>query len=523
MLGRELRGDPRTFQLEATSVGYELEPFANVGLDADLLEALIDAHERDALPRLARLWRYYRNTLGEATAEGGSDGPPGQAVGLPPRLTEITQLSRDDRFSRETVIENDIMWRVHTLADFMFPAPPRIVSRADDEAKAEAIQEIVEAVIRANGGTDLWHNAVLLGSVYGFVDFMVDAGGLFGLRSRGELRDQRNVPGEAPSKNTAGRAAALAAAHVSIETVEAPRAIPLINGADYREIDAYILHFNQPANAVKRPGLLERLAHSWTHGFGKRGNRKRDCVTVTEIHTADRMQRYEDGVLVAEAINRIGRLPVVHVQNLNQPLCYEGLSDVEALIPLQDELNIRLSDRANRVTMQSFRMWLGKGIDGFTDRPVGPGQMWVTDNLEASIESFGGDAASPSEEAHIREIREAMDRASGVTPAAAGHIQSRVGNLSSENAMRISLIGTINRTRRKREAYGAGIEAVCAMVLHALDAAGVFHTKPEERVVEVTWTDPLPVDESRRIADAVAKRDLGVPAETLRRELGYGE
>ena len=42
---------------------------------------------------------------------------------------------------------------------------------------------------------------------------------------------------------------------------------------------------------------------------------------------------------------------------------FEGLSDVEPLISLQDELNTRLCDRANRVTMQSFRMWLGKGID----------------------------------------------------------------------------------------------------------------------------------------------------------------
>ncbi len=39
------------------------------------------------------------------------------------------------------------------------------------------------------------------------------------------------------------------------------------------------------------------------------------------------------------------------------PLSYEGLSDVEPLIPLQDELNTRLSDRANRVTYQAFNMF----------------------------------------------------------------------------------------------------------------------------------------------------------------------
>ncbi len=65
-------------------------------------------------------------------------------------------------------------------------------------------------------------------------------------------------------------------------------------------------------------------------------------------------------------------------------------------------------------------MYLGKGIDGFTDRPVGPGQMWSTDNPDAAIHEFGGDADTPSEDHHIREIREAMDKTSGVSPLAAG-------------------------------------------------------------------------------------------------------
>ena len=196
---------------------------------------------------------------------------------------------------------------------------------------------------------------------------------------------------------------------------------------------------------------------------------------------------------------------------------------MEPLIPLQDELNTRISDRANRVTMQSFQMWLGKGIDGFNEHPVGPGQMWVTDNLDASIESFGGDADSPSERAHLEELREAIDKASGVTPAAAGHIKARVGNLTSENALRISLMGTIAKIKRKRITYGAGIEALCGLVLHALDVYGLYRTKLSDREVRVVWSDPLPVDETRRISDAIAKAQLGVPLSALRAELGYAD
>jgi len=37
------------------------------------------------------------------------------------------------------------------------------------------------------------------------------------------------------------------------------------------------------------------------------------------------------------------------------------------------------------------------------------------------------------------------------------------------------------------------------------------------------WQDPLPPDETRRINDALAKAQLGVPLRVLRAELGYGD
>jgi hypothetical protein len=166
-------------------------------------------------------------------------------------------------------------------------------------------------------------------------------------------------------------------------------------------------------------------------------------------------------------------------------------------------------------------MYLGKGIEGFTERPVGPGQMWTTDEKEASIEAFGGDAASPSEEAHIREIREALDKASAVSPLAAGLIRAKVGTLSSENALRITLMGLLAKTQRKRITYGRGLAELAELILHALDLTGVLKTKPSDRRVQVVWPNPLPEDSSRRLADARLKVELGVPREQVLAELGY--
>ena len=504
---------------EDTDVTYQLAPFRSIPLDEPLLELLLAEHEAVAVPRLARLWNYYRNALAEPAATGASTEAPFQKVGLPPRLHNSPRLVRDDRFQREIVIENDIAWRIHTLVDFMFPAPPRLRSRADDPRKRAEIESVLGEIIEANGGNALWQDSALLGAVYGHVDFLLDSSRLASLPRRSASAASGPSPGAAPSSPAFRDLLERISDAVVIETIEAPRAIPLLNAADYRELDAYIMHIEQPVHGVEQDSLLRRLTRRLVSAGLERG--KRATVTVTEIFSTAAHQRYEDGTLVAESINRLGRIPVVHIQNLSQPYFYHGLSDVEPLIPLQDELNTRLSDRANRVTMQSFRMWLGKGIDGFTERPIGPGQMWMTDNLDASIEAFGGDADSPSERAHIEELREALDKASGVTPAAAGHIKARVGNLTSENALRISLMGTIAKVKRKRITYGAGIQRLCELILHALDVHGIYRTSPRDRRVEVAWTDPIATDETRRITDALAKAELGVPGHILRAELGY--
>jgi hypothetical protein len=242
---------------------------------------------------------------------------------------------------------------------------------------------------------------------------------------------------------------------------------------------------------------------------------------VTEIMSAGAWQRYENKELAEEGPMPWGFLPVVHIQNIAQPFYYEGWSDVEPLVPLQDELNTRLSDRANRITFQSFKMYLGKGIEGFEDKAVSPGRMWCTDNPEATIEEFGGDSSSPSEDLHIAEIREAIDKASGVAPVVAGIIKNKLGNLTSAVALRLTLMGMLSKTERKRFTYGEGLKKICGMALSILDSAGIYKTTAKEREVEVIFGSALPENEMEKLQEAKMKKELGVPPEQVLRELGY--
>lgn len=507
-------------------MGFELDSFGDLRLDADYLEWLVDVHAADIQRHFARQWDYYANptvdvvTSGAAGRKVGESGRPylqAQEVGLPARITGLVRSSQTGLFDsrsvgdiqrKEVVIENDIGWRVNAAADFLFGKPVGIVSKAPDGRKRKEIEAIIKAVFAANGGLGFFQDMAVLGSVYGFVDCLVRPSGIMSqLTSRTSTRPP-----------TSSLASVLQRAReIDLELIEAPRALPVLDEDDYHVITCYVQHFYQKKNAVnQKNSFLSRILAA----TGQRSD-TRQLVAVTEITSSEYWQRYEDKELVAEGEMSWGFLPVVHVQNIAQPYFYEGLSDVEPLIPLQDELNTRLSDRASRITFQSFKMYLGKGIEGFENKPVSPGRMWCTDNPEASIQEFGGDASAPSEQLHIAEIREAMDKTSGVTPVVAGVLRNRVGNLTSAVALRLTFMGMLSKNERKQHTYSEGTRDICRMILSMLDTAGLYKTDENERDVDVIFASPLPENLMEKLQEAQIKRELGVSTEQVLRELGY--
>jgi len=473
----------------------------------------IGAHARRLKPRYEKLWAYYRNPIELVRASGASVGVgtsrgwfrSAQEVGLPNRIVG-NGTAGDERGRREVVIENDIGWRVATMVDFMFGSPIRIESLARREKSKKRIEDALERIWETSGGIALMQDLAMLGHVFGHVDLLVrvDEEGLVGTRAWDADR------------------------WISIEPIDARRGVAVLSDQDYREIELYALHVGRVSSddggstrEAARRGWLDRLRSE------KRVKREGEDEegSVSEVFTPEGWLRVVDGDVVdrGEWTLLAGVLPIVHVQNMSQPFVYAGIGEVEALVSLQDELNTRLSDRASRVTMQSFKMYLAKGIDGFRGSSVGPGMVWSTDNPEASISSFGGDASSPSEDSHVIEIREAMDKISGVPPLAGGVVRAKIGNLSSGNALRIMLMSLIAKTMRKRVTYGRGIERASELVLEYLNAAGVLKTDPRDRGVRVVWGAMPVLDEGTLIEQGRAKLELGVDEERVLDELGFNE
>ena len=516
-------------------------------------------------PAYRRLWAYYRNPTVPAAATdaddaGGGDRPYRQAQewGLPSRITgsrpgpePLVGGRRVGGVARkEVVVENDIGWRVDTAVDYLFGRPVVVDSAAPDPARRRVIGELLRLVLAANGGVGFLQQVALIGAVYGFVDVLVkldpaddagqgdeygDGGRMKIGRGGGTGRNGHSVCGTEslgqPPVDSADAADPIAgdvleglachARRIRLEIVEPARALPLLHPGDCSAVAAYAQAYEvgEAGSNERAPvSILGRIFPSLGGGVAAPVSGK---TVVLDLLTPTRWQRYEGERLVAEGDNPLGVLPLVHVQNVAQPFTYTGVGEVEPLVALQDELNTRLSDRAHRIALQSFKMYLGRGVEGFLDQPVTPGRMWATDNPDATVAEFGGDAHCPSEEQHVADVREAMDKLSGVSPIAAGAIKGRVGRLTSAAALRVTLLALLARTERKRATYGSAVARLCELSLAWLDRAGLFATAPAERRVEIRWPDPIPANSVERLEEARAKRALGVPEELVLRELGY--
>lgn len=479
--------------------------------DADTLwgslSLAIAEHTRRELPRHEKLWAYYRNALGLVGAVGSPDSnSPGgwyrqaQESGLPRRIRGASGLAPRpgaEAGRREVVIENDIAWRVQTMVDFMFGRPVRFESLASDADTRATAERVLETVWERSGGIAMMQDAALLGHVFGHVDLLLRI-------------DESRLNGPPES----------AAEAFTIEPIDPRRGVPLMARDDYRVLDAYAVHARRPRPDRHR-GPVGRAFDALIRDDASEHTREHE--TITEVFAPGVRRVYRDGKRVSS--HRVGVLgdtvPVIHIQNVSQPFVYSGVGEVEPLVPLQDELNTRLSDRANRVTLQSFRMYLAKGIDSFDAAAIGPGTVWSTNNPDASIQPFGGDLYNPGEEAHIAEIREALDKISGVPPLAGGVVRAKLGNLSSANALRVTMMGLIAKTQRKRIAYGRGMERISSLILQALHESGSLRIGPQDRGVRTVWPGFVFEDERETLMAARQKQELGVDPGRILADLGH--
>jgi hypothetical protein len=100
-------------------------------------------------------------------------------------------------------------------------------------------------------------------------------------------------------------------------------------------------------------------------------------------------------------------------------------------------------------------------------------------------------------------------------------LKGKVGNLTSAVALRLTLMGMLSKTDRKRFTYSEGLNRICRVILAMLDTANIYKTGDADREMDVVFPNPLPEDAMEKLKEAQIKKEIGVSTEQVLRELGY--
>lgn len=261
----------------------------SAGLNEAVLELLVQEHESSVLPRLERMWAYFRNPLEPIGVTGLEHGASSgrwyraaQEMGLPSRIVGRRSSPKlDDRSTgrREVVVENDIAWRVQAMVDFLFGKPLQLVSGAAREATRDEIERVLEAVWEASGGVGMLQDAGLLGHVFGHVDFAV------------RIDEARLLEGV----GAGGDVAVLAAESIRVEPIDPRRGLAMLSPDDYRVLDGYVVRFEREMNEAVRGGVEGSGARRL---FGRDRAKAARERQLTELHTRLMLERQETEVLL---------------------------------------------------------------------------------------------------------------------------------------------------------------------------------------------------------------------------------
>jgi len=225
-------------------------------------------------------------------------------------------------------------------------------------------------------------------------------------------------------------------------------------------------------------------------------------VETVEIWTPASFRFVVGSQTVHEGPNPYGFIPFVHIPNLQPPNSPWGVSDLVDLIPLNRELNERMSDQADVIRYHADPPVVFRGVEEHSDLPVGPGTVWdLPRDADVALLEWRGSA--PALQEHVERVLRALYEVTETPRTSFGDS----GRLLSGVALETELQPLIQRTLRKRVGWSAALRRFNRMLLQLAErldpelGPGAF--APYR--TQVVWPPMLPRDD-----DAEAKRNLAL-------------
>ena len=251
-----------------------------------------------------------------------------------------------------------------------------------------------------------------------------------------------------------------------------------------------------------------------------------------EVVTRDTISYYIDNELVEEIPNILREINIVQIKNI--PLAGEsrGQSDLKSIIPLQKELNAKVTDVSDIINYHSAPITIIQGAKS-KNLEKGAKKVWGGLPKDAKVYNLELNSDLNASNSFISTIKTAIHELSNTPEDSLGG-KSAVSNTTGV-ALQIKYAPLLEKTWLKRQTYGGGIKDVCRLVIKLLRVKG----SDEERKllndlmatsegikkvfdITVTFPDPLPKDEMVQLQIIAQKMNLGLEEpEGALKELGY--
>jgi Phage portal protein, SPP1 Gp6-like len=225
---------------------------------------------------------------------------------------------------------------------------------------------------------------------------------------------------------------------------------------------------------------------------------RQKTVIYKQIWTKDRVQVFIGDEKIMDMPNKYKIIPFRQIRNVPAQGRNEGISDVEDIIPLNTEINLKKSDISEIIDYHSAPVTVVFGARiGQLER--GANKVWGGLPKDAKVENLRLDGDLVSAQNYISDLKQSMHEVGSIPEGALGG-QLAISNTSGV-ALQIALKPLLDRVQVKQVMSREGLEFVNKLILHIALIEGLIKMPDEVEVLDTTGEEPKKVKKAIKRSD----------------------
>lgn len=264
-------------------------------------------------------------------------------------------------------------------------------------------------------------------------------------------------------------------------------------------------------------GVLKKLSIVYTYwdyeNYGiLRTKSRRVQRTFRQVWTKDKVLTDYGNSRVTESVNKYGFIPFIQVKNFVLAGRNEGVSDLENIIPMNTEYNLKKSNVSEILDYHAAPVTLVYGAK-IGNLEKGANKLWGGLPKDAKVQNLELNSDLGASNNYLTTLKTEMCEIGGVPETVLGGA-SAISNTSGV-ALQYMNLPLIERTKVKRQSTEDGLERLNEYIVVISLLEGLI-TKPEDAPLrdfvhtEVTLPDTLPKDTLLELQQLQIELQLGL-------------